>query len=196
VKKYRWLRGVGAQSAAVRSNPTLIWRSALRDRDDSCLLTTYAAAVNSRSVATICSEGYGFGKKATAFRQVVFPNVDKPRGREDFDRRPSVPNKPGELQAIHWAGHLDVGKDDSDAKRVSGVIIASSALVASTTSNPASSIIPAAFIRIKKSSSTKRYDGTVHACTVHSAVLHSTPVKRSSNLPFRPLENTCWRASF
>jgi hypothetical protein len=57
-------------------------------------------------------------QKATAFRQVVFPNVDKPRGRDDFDRRPLVPNpnKPGELQAIHWAGHLDVGKDDSDVQ--------------------------------------------------------------------------------
>jgi hypothetical protein len=57
-------------------------------------------------------------QKATAFRQVVFPNVDKPRGRDDFDRRPLV------LILISLAsfrpsigpGILDVGKDDSDVQ--------------------------------------------------------------------------------
>jgi len=43
----------------------------------------------------------GLWQKATAFRQVVFADDNKARGRDDLDRWPSSPNKSGELQAIH-----------------------------------------------------------------------------------------------
>jgi hypothetical protein len=43
----------------------------------------------------------GLWQKATAFRQVVRPDPDEARGRNDLDWRPSTPNKSGELQAVH-----------------------------------------------------------------------------------------------
>ena len=49
---------------------------------------------------------------AAAFGQVVFSNTDEAGGCDDLDRRPSAPDKSGEVQAIHGAGHLDIGKYD------------------------------------------------------------------------------------
>ena len=54
----------------------------------------------------------GLWHKATAFGQVVFSHTDEAGGRDDLDRRPSTPDKSGEVQAIHGAGHLDIGKYD------------------------------------------------------------------------------------
>jgi hypothetical protein len=46
-------------------------------------------------------QAVGLWHKATAFRQVVFVDVDEAGGCDDFDRWPAAPNKSGELQAIH-----------------------------------------------------------------------------------------------
>jgi hypothetical protein len=50
--------------------------------------------------------------KAAAFGQVVFSDTDEAGGCDDLDRRPSAPDKSGEVQAIHRARHLDIGKYD------------------------------------------------------------------------------------
>src|SRR5216683_2727288 len=54
----------------------------------------------------------GLWHKAAAFGQVVFSDTDEAGGCDDLDRRPSAPDKSGEVQAIHRARHLDIGEYD------------------------------------------------------------------------------------
>jgi hypothetical protein len=49
-----------------------------------------------------------------AVRQIVFVDRNMTGGRHYLDRRPAVPNEPGEFQPIHRSRHLDIGKDDVD----------------------------------------------------------------------------------
>jgi hypothetical protein len=49
-----------------------------------------------------------------AIRQIVVADHDPTRGRHDLDRRPAVPNEPGQLQPVHRSRHLDIGEDDVD----------------------------------------------------------------------------------
>ena len=36
------------------------------------------------------------------------------RGRDDLDGRPSAPDRPGEPEAVHRSGHLDIREDHGD----------------------------------------------------------------------------------
>src|SRR6266436_9989495 len=54
----------------------------------------------------------GLWHEAAAFGQIVLSDTDEAGGCDDLDRRPSAPDTPGEVQAIHRARHLDIGEYD------------------------------------------------------------------------------------
>jgi hypothetical protein len=74
----------------------------------------------------------------------------------DFNRRPSTANIVGEFKPVHRSRHVDICKDERDLLVQFEQSTAASALPASYTSKPASSIKATAPILIRGSSSTIR----------------------------------------
>ena len=95
-----------------------------------------------------------FSKEYASRRHLVPLHVVQARGEDDFDRRPSILDGGGQLDAVHGAGNVDVGEDDPDIVANSRMRTAWSALPASMASKPAASTMSTAFMRTSGSSST------------------------------------------
>jgi hypothetical protein len=101
----------------------------------------------------------GLWQEHTAGWQIIGARHHLARCRNDFNRRPAVPDKVGELQPVHRTRHLNIGEDDvnieTGAKNCDGFI----GIGCRMTSKPACSIISAESNRSKDSSSTIRITG-------------------------------------
>jgi len=53
-------------------------------------------------------------QKPAAFGQIRFPQIDLAGGCDDLDRGPATPHRPGELQTVHRARHLDIRENHID----------------------------------------------------------------------------------
>ena len=112
-----------------------------------------APPVNSRSTPVTCADCRVW-QKPPAFGQILSPTLTLAGGRDDLDRRPAAPDRPGELQPIHGTRHLDIGEDHRDIAARFQDFDRLIGIAGFDNLEPAAAIISTASIRNRNSSST------------------------------------------